>query len=256
MLHDLVRCDNIMIIMVEKNKTKKQSGNMALAKEMAEAGVHFGHKKSSWSPKMRPFIYGLRNQIYIIDLEETIKKLEEAIDFIKKIIKDNGKILFIGTRPQSQGLVEKTAKKCKMPYIAFRWVGGLITNFKNIRKRIEYLIDLEDKRKSGKLEKYTKREQQKFDEKIKKLNQKFGGVKELKKMPEAILVLSIKAQKNAIREARKKNIPIISLVDTDSDPSLVDYPIPSNDDAVSSLEFMLGKIEDSILKSRTKEKEK
>lgn len=220
----------------------------ALAKEMLKAGVHFGHKKSNWNPKMRLYIFGLRNNIHIIDLEKTMEELGKAIIFIKEIIKKNGKILFIGTRPQSQDLVLDTAKNCKMPYVVFRWVGGLLTNFKTIRKRVEYLIELEKNKASGELGKYTKREQKKISEQIEKLKKKFEGIKKLEELPEAILVLSVKEQTSAIREARRKKIPIIALVDTDSDPSLVDYPIPSNDDAVSVLKFMLGKIEEIIVK--------
>lgn len=220
----------------------------ALAKEMLKAGIHFGHKKSNWNPKMKEYIYGVRNDIYIIDLEKTMEKLGQALDFIKKIIKDNGKILFIGTRPQCQNLVEEMAKNCKMPYVIWRWIGGLLTNFNTIRKRVKHLIDLEKKKSSGELKKYTKRERQKIDEEIEKLKKKFEGIKRLESPPEAILVLSVKQQMTAIREARRKNIPIIALVDTDSDPSLVDYPIPSNDDAISALKFMLGKIAKPILK--------
>jgi len=237
-----------------RKQTGKSIISEALAKEMLKAGVHFGHKKSRWNPKMKPYIFGLRNNIYIIDLEKTMEHLGKALDFIKDIIKNKGKILFIGTRPQSQSLVEETAKNCKMPYVVLRWVGGLLTNFGIIRKRVEHLIDLEKKKASGELKKYTKREQQNIDEEIQKLKKKFEGIKELEKLPEAILVLSIKEQTTAIKEAKKKNIPIIGLVDTDSDPSLIDYPIPSNDDAISALKFMLSKIEDSIFKSKIKNK--
>ncbi len=231
---------------------RKQPGKSiiseALAKEMLKAGVHFGHKKSRWNPKMKSYIFGLRNDVYIIDLEKTMEHLEKALDFIKDIIKNKGKILFIGTRPQSQSLVEEAAKNCKMPYVVLRWIGGLLTNFGIIRKRVEHLINLEKKKASGELKKYTKREQQNIDEEIQKLKKKFEGIKELEKLPEAILILSIKEQTTAIKEAKKKNIPVIGLVDTDSDPSLVDYPIPSNDDAVSALKFMLDKIEKAIIK--------
>lgn len=228
-------------------KSKNKSiVSQALAEEMLKAGVHFGHKKSSWNARMKPYIFALRNNIYIIDLEKTMEQLDKALDFIKEINKKKGKILFIGTRPQSQNLVKETAKKCKMPYVISRWIGGLLTNFNTIRKRVEHLLDLEKRKSSGELKKYTKREQQKIDEEIEKLKKKFEGIKKLEKLPEAILVLSAKEQTSAIREARKKNIPIIALVDTDSDPSLIDYPIPSNDDAISALKFMLDKIAEAV----------
>jgi small subunit ribosomal protein S2 len=234
--------------MVEKKPKTKSIVSQSLAEEMLKAGVHFGHKKSNWNPKMKPYIFGLRNDIYIIDLEKTMVQLDKALSFIKEIIKKKGKILFIATRPQCQDLVEEIAKDCQMPYILFRWIGGLLTNFEIIRKRVEYLLDLEKKKASGQLKKYTKREQQKIDEEIIKLKKKFEGIKKLEKLPEAILVLSVREQATAIREARRKNVPIIALADTDSDPSLVDYPIPSNDDAISALKFMLNKIKESIKK--------
>jgi len=235
-------------------KKTKSIVSKALAKEMLEAGVHWGHKKSNWNPKMKPYIFGLRNNIHIIDLEKTMEELEKAFSFIKETIKKGGKILFIGIRPQCQILVKETAEKCKMPYVIWRWVGGLLTNFKTIRKRVEYLIDLEKNRAAGGFKKYTKKEQQKIDGEIDKLKKKFEGIKKMEDLPEAILVLSVKEQMSAIREARRKKIPIIALVDTDSDPSLVDYPIPSNDDAISVLKFMLDKIAKAILKQKTKDK--
>jgi len=232
-----------------KSKTKPKSiVSETLAKKMLEAGVHFGHKKSNWNPKMKPYVYGTKNNRYIIDLEKTMQELEKALEFIKRIMKDEGKILFVGTRPQTQNLVEETAKECKMPHIISRWVGGLLTNFKIIRKRVEHLIDLENKKASGSFKKYTKKEQLMLDKEIEKLKKKFEGIKELEKSPDAIIILSVKEQMTAIKEARIKKIPIIALVDTDSNPSIIDYPIPSNDEAVSALEFMLGKIKETIKK--------
>lgn len=246
----------------EKKSTKpaasksKQAGKSivseALAKKMLEAGVHFGHKKSNWNPKMKPYIYGVRNSIYIIDLEKTMEELGKALEFIKTIVKNKGKILLIGTRPQTQSPIEEVAKNCEMPYIVFRWIGGLLTNFKSIRKRVEHLIDLESKKASGSFKKYTKKERLNIDKEIEKLKKKFEGIKDLEKLPDAILVLSVKSQMTAIKEARIEKIPIIALVDTDSDPSLVEYPIPSNDEAVSVLKFMLTKIEETIKKSHGK----
>lgn len=235
--------------MTDRDKTKKTKiSPKALAKEMFEAGVHFGHKKTNWHPKMRPFIYGTRNNVYIIDLEKTIEYLDKALNFVKETVKNKEKILFVGTRPQSQSLIEELGKKTNMPYIIFRWVGGLLTNFKNIRKRVEHLIDLEDKKKAGEFKKYTKKEQLEIDKEIEKLKKKFEGIKNLEKLPKAIFVLSMEEQETAIKEACKKKVSIISLVDTNNDPSLVDYPIPSNNDAVSALKFMIEKVEKAILK--------
>jgi len=226
--------------------TNKSMVSEDLAKEMLKAGVHFGHKESNWNPKMKPYIFGARNNIHIIDLGKTIEELNKALDFIKDIKKKNGKILLVGIRPQCRSLVEEMAKKTKMPYVVFRWIGGLLTNFNTIRKRVEHLLDLEKKKASGELGKYTKREQQKIDEEIKKLEKKFGGIKDLEGLPQAVLVVGIKGQMTAVREARRKKIPVIALVDTDSDPSLIDYPIPSNDEAISAIKFMLNKIEEAL----------
>jgi len=228
---------------------KKQSIiSEELANEMFAAGVHFGHKKSNRNPKMEPYIYGLRNNIHIIDLEKTMEGLQSALEFIKDVVEKGGKILFVGIRPQCQVIIEETAKNCKMPYVSLRWIGGLLTNFKTIRKRIEHFINLEKQRDGGELKKYTKKEQNKFDAEIEKLKRNYNGLRDLDKMPEAILVLGAKGHPTPIREAQKKKIPIIALVDTDSDPSPIDYVIPSNDEAISALTFMLKKIEEIITK--------
>lgn len=226
---------------------KKTMVSEELVKEMFKAGVHFGHKKSNRHPKMEQYIYGLKNNIHIIDLEKTIENMEIALEFIEGIIKNGGKILFVGIRPQCQSLIEETAKNCKMPYVSLRWIGGLLTNFKTIRKRIDYFVDLEKKREEGGLKKYTKKEQKHFDKEIEKLKKNFNGIKDLKELPEAIFVLGVKEHITPIREAKIKKIPVIALVDTDSNPSLVDYVIPSNDEAISALQFMLNQIEKVII---------
>jgi len=229
------------------SETKKKSIiSEKMAQKMFEAGVHFGHKKSNWNPKMTPYIYGLRNNIYIIDLEKTAEELAKALEFMKKIKESKGKILFVETRSQSQLLAEQTAKNCNMPYIISRWIGGLLTNFRTIRKRVEYFMDLEKKKSDGELKKYTKKEQQDFDEEIEKLKKKFEGIKNLDKLPDAVFVLSVKTQMTAIKEAKKKNIAVVGLVDTDSDPTLIDYPIPSNDESTSALKFILEQVEESL----------
>lgn len=228
-------------------ENKKTIISEELVKEMFKAGVHFGHKKSNRHPKMEQYIYGLKNNIQIIDLEKTAQNLEVALEFIKDITKKGGKILFVSIRPQSQSLIEETAGKCKMPYVALRWIGGLLTNFKTIRKRIDHFIDLEKKREEGNLKKYTKKEQKHFDKEIEKLKKNFNGIRDLKELPDAILVLGVKEHMTPIKEAKIKKIPVIALVDTDSNPSLVDYVIPSNDEAISALQFMLNQIEKVIV---------
>ncbi len=231
-----------------KEKSTKKEKN--LIEEMLEIGVHFGHGKSRKNPRMDPYVSTLRNGIHIIDLKSSVQKLEEAFNFIKETVKNGGVILFIGTQPQAKYITRETAEECEMPYVVERWIGGILTNFKVIRKRVEYLIDLEKKKAAGELEKYTKKEQMLFGEEIKKLNRKFGGIKSLTKLPDAVFILSIKKSMSAVKEAQRKKIPIVGLADTDSDPTLADYPIPSNDEAVSVLKFMLAQIKEVIIKGK------
>ncbi len=220
-----------------------------LVEKMLEFGVHVGHSKSRKHPRMSPYISTLRNNIHIIDLVATTRKLEEALNFIKETVKKGGVILFVGIQPQTKQMTEEVAKECQMPYVIGRWIGGILTNFKVIRKRVEYLIDLEKRKENRELEKYTKKEQMLLSEEIEKLNKKFIGIKSLNKLPDVVLVLSIKKSLAAIKEAQRKKIPIVGLADTDSDPTLADYPIPSNDDAISTLRFMLDKIKEAIIKN-------
>lgn len=229
---------------------KLSKNEESLVKKMAEAGVHFGHGKSRRNPRMAPYIHTLRNDVHIINLVSSVRKLEEALELVKEIAKKRGSVLFVGIQPQAREAVKEMAKECDVPYVIDRWIGGILTNFKTIRKRVEYLLDLEKKKKTGELKKYTKREQMLFDEEIEKLNKNLGGIKELVKLPDAVVVLSIKNNLAAVKEARKTKIPIIGLADTDSDPMLVDYPIPSNDDAVSALKFMLEQFKKIILKNK------
>ncbi|MDP3057302.1 MAG: 30S ribosomal protein S2 [bacterium] len=210
--------------------------------EMLKAGVHFGHKTTKWSPKMAPFIFGVRNDTHIIDLEKTIIKLNEALVFVKKLAKNNGVIIFVGTKKQAKAYIKEVAIKANMPYVADRWIGGLLTNFSIISKQIRLMEQLEADMKSGALDKYTKKERVMIEKKIKKLNQKFGGLRLLKKLPDAVFVTDINEDRIAVNEARDKNIPIIALADTNVDPGLVTYPIPANDDALSSIKVIVNKI--------------
>lgn len=210
--------------------------------EMLKAGVHFGHKTTKWNPKMAPFIFGVRNDTHIIDLEKTIIKLNEALAFVKKIAKANGVIVFVGTKKQAKAYIKEIAIKINMPYVADRWIGGLLTNFSIISKQIRLMEQLEADLKSGALDKYTKKERVMIEKKIKKLNQKFGGLRLLKKLPDAVFVTDINEDRIAVNEAREKNIPIIALADTNTDPGLATYPIPANDDALSSIRLIMNKI--------------
>lgn len=218
--------------------------------EMLKAGVHFGHKTTKWNPKMAQYIFGVRNGIHIIDLERTISGLNSALAFVNKIASSGGVMAFIGTKKQVRGLIKESAVKIGMPYVAERWIGGLFTNFEVISRQIKLLDQLEKDRDTGKFDKYTKKEQLNLIRKIKKLIQKFGGIRTLKKAPEAIFVADINVDRIAVDEARKKNVPIIAIVDTDADPSLVNYPIPANDDAISSVKLIVEKIANEFIKNK------
>ncbi len=239
----------------KKTKTKKKTKSaiqniekkLPSLEEMLKAGVHFGHRASKWNPKMGPYIFTARNNIHIIDLEKTREKLEEALKFIQGVRDKKGTILFVGTKVAAKEITRQIAEECKMPYVVEKWIGGTLTNFGVISKRLEYFRDLEKKKKSGELEKYTKKEQHEFSLELQKLGRQFDGIKEMIKLPDALLVVDAHKEKLAVKEARVKKIPVIGLCDTNTDPETIDYPIPANDDASSSLKLILGTIT-SILK--------
>jgi len=220
--------------------------------EMLKAGVHFGHKTTKWNPKMEPYIYGVRNDIHIIDLEKTILNLNAALVAVKKISAAGGMILFVGTKKQVRGVIKEVADEVSMPYVVNRWIGGLFTNFAIISKQIVLLEQLERDMKSGELDKYTKKEKLNIEKKIKKLDQKFGGLRLLKKLPEAIFITDLNEDKIAVLEAINKGIPVIALADTNTDPTLATYPIPANDDALTSIKLITGKIVEEFKKAKTK----
>lgn len=227
------------------SRKKKENFNIDL-EEMTQAGVHFGHAPSRLNPKMEPYLYGIRNTINIIDLKKTAKKLNQALAFIKNLVEEDKTLVLVGTKVQVQDLTKKTAEECNFPYVTERWIGGTFTNFKVISKRINYLKELEEKKEKGEFEKYTKKERAEIDQEIEKLNKKFGGLKSLDELPEAIFVLDMKKDSLAIKEAREKGIKVIGLADTNVDPTLADYPIPGNDDAISSVEYILNKLKEVI----------
>jgi len=222
--------------------------------EMAQAGLHFGHKTSKIHPRMMPYLASVRNTIHIIDLEKTKEKLEEALRFVQQLVLDNKILLIVGTKVQVKGLVENFARELDLPYVLERWLGGTFTNFEIIRRRIAYFKELERKKKEGELEKYTKRERTKIDEELRDLEIKFGGIKNLERLPDAILVLDMKRDDLAVKEAIMKRIKIIAISHTNTDPRLADYPIPANDDAISSVKYILDKIKETILSTRLKVK--
>lgn len=221
-------------------------------KEMLANAVHFGHQTHKWNPKMRPYLYGVRDGIHIFDLQKTFDQLQAATGFIQKTIAEGKKVLFVSTKQQAASIIEATAKKCNMPYVTHKWIGGLLTNFSTVKKRIKYYLDLEEKEKSGEFEKYTKKETSKLKKDLEKLKIAFSGLKGLNKAPDVIFIVDCVRDNIAIKEAKKLNIPIVAITDSNADPDMVDYPIPGNDDAVKSLKYFMSKFEDSILNAQSK----
>ena len=216
-------------------------------KELLEAGAHFGHQTSRWHPRMKKYIFAKRNGIHIIDLEQTTGLLDRAAEVMAGFASRGGKVLFVGTKKQAQEIIADEAKRCGMYYINQRWIGGTLTNFNTIQSRIDYLVRLEDNRSKGELERLPKQEAAKKVEEINKLNKALGGIKEMTTLPAALFVVDPVKENIAISEARKINIPIIGMVDTNTNPDDVDYPIPANDDAMRTIKLICAKMADAIL---------
>lgn len=214
--------------------------------DMQKAGVNFGHTVSKLHPRMKSYVTGIRNNVHLIDLEKTAKEFERALNFIATLVKDKKTILFVGTKIQVKELVKNVAEECNVPYVTERWLGGTFTNFETLKKRVEYFKDLEEKKKHGDLEKYTKKERINFDKELASLKVKFEGIRNLDKLPDAVLILDLRKDETATREARRKGVKIIGIVDTNIDPVLADYPIPANDDAISSISYILEKIKETV----------
>lgn len=230
-------------------------------KQLLEAGAHFGHKSSRWHPKMAPYIHSKRNGSHIIDLTKTVEQLEKALDFVEKTAADGKQILFVGTKRQAQPILKAAAEATNMPYVTQRWLGGMLTNRNTIGGRIKYLKDLEAKMESGQLaSKYNKLELQRYQEEIDEMNVLYGGIKDMGIRPGALFIADINNEDNAVREARKLNIPIIAIADTNTDPSQVDYAIPANDDAIKTIQLIVDYITAAInagkAKVKTTEKDK
>ena len=206
--------------------------------ELLQAGVHFGHQTSKWHPKMKKFLFGSRNGIHIINLEETQKALEKAAAFAKSVTQRGGNVMFVGTKKQAMHLVEKAAQSANMPYVTNRWLGGTMTNFSIISQQIRKFKDLKRKQERGELAKYTKLEQQRFGEEIELLEEKIGGIQELTRIPEAVLIFDVRKDKTALEEATRRGVKVIALCDSNVNPHDVDYCIPANDDAVKSIELI------------------
>ena len=218
--------------------------------KMFESAVHIGHRTHKWNPRMRKFIYGERNNIHVINLEKTNEYLEKALMFLAKTLSEGKIILFVSTKPQSITLLEETAKECGMPFVASKWIPGLLTNFATIKTRIRYLAELKAQEASGEFEKYTKKEVSKLKKIIDKLQASLGGVQNLNSMPDVVFVFDIVRDKIVVTEARKLKIPVVAIVDTNADPVSVDYPIPGNDDSLKSLGYFMDRVKRTILAER------
>ena len=225
-----------------------------LVQNLLEAGVHFGHQTKKWNPKMKPFIFGEKNGIYIVDLEKTVSHLTKACNFIRDTASTGVPILFVGTKPQAQGIIKEEAERCGMYYVNHRWLGGMLTNYQTIRNSVRRYKSLVLMREDGTFEALTKKEVAEFEKEIAKLEKNLAGVTEMTRLPGAMFVIDAKKEEIAIKEANRLNIPVIAIVDTDSDPDRVQYSIPGNDDAIRSIKLLTGIITDSLIEGLQKVK--
>ena len=224
--------------------------NVVSMKALLEAGVHFGHQTRRWNPKMAPYIYTERNGIYIIDLQKTVKKLEEAYNFVRQLSESGQSLLFVGTKKQAQEAIKEEALRCNMYYVNARWLGGMMTNFKTMRTRIDRLNQLKTMQADGTFDMLPKKEVIKHEGEIAKLEKYLGGVKNMKKLPGALFIVDPRKERNAIAEARKLHIPIVAIVDTNCDPDEVDYVIPGNDDAIRAIRLISQTMANAVLEGR------
>ncbi len=220
-------------------------------KQLLEAGAHFGHKTSQWHPRMKKYIFTKRNDIHIIDLEQTASMLDKACDFVRQLVADGGHILFVGTKKQAQEAIEEEAKRCGMHYVNQRWIGGVLTNFATIQARIDYLVRLEDQQTRGEFNRLPKKEALKLEEEISRLNRQMGGFKEMTNLPAALFVVDPPKEKIALSEAKRIGIPVVAIADTNCNPDEIDYPIPANDDAIRAVKLICSKIADAVIEGKT-----
>lgn len=229
-----------------------QEETQVTMKALLEAGVHFGHQTKRWNPKMRPYIFGERSGIHIIDLHKTAQLLKEAQNFLSDLVENNGKVVFVGTKKQAQEIVQHEAERCGMFYINRRWLGGTLTNFRTIRTRLEYLRQLERQHLSGELNLLPRQEMLAKEQELEKLMRTLGGLKNLNQMPSAIIVVDPRREELAIKEASRLGIPIIAITDTNCDPDPIDYIIPGNDDAIRSVRLILSRLADAMIEGQTR----
>ena len=221
-----------------------------LVKQLIEAGVHFGHRASRWNPKMRPYIYARQKLIHIIDVRETIRGLLRARKYLKQVASGEGLVLFVGTKRQAGETIEREAPRCGMPYVSDRWLGGTLTNFRTIRNRLTRLEELESLRSSDQLDSYSKKMQSALNREYRKMHRNLHGIRTMHRLPECLVVIDPKKERNAVREAQKLGITTVALIDTDSDPDVIDLPIPGNDDSIRSIELIVQQLADAIIEGR------
>ncbi len=225
-------------------------------KDLLEAGVHFGHQTRRWNPKMKDFIFGQRNGIYIIDLQKTIKIFKDALQFISSVVEDGKEVLLVGTKKQAQDIIKEYSLKCESCYVNQRWLGGLLTNFDVVKGGVERLVELEEMKEDGRWDLLSKKEQSKLEKVFRKLSKNLGGIKNMVELPGIVFVIDSIKEDIAVNEALKLEIPIVAVVDTNGDPENIDYPIPGNDDAVRAIELFASKVSEAILEGKKRRIEK
>jgi len=242
--------------MIDISKDNKPGGeNQALSKEieeMYEAGVHFGYSRSSRCPAMAPYFFALRNNVEIFNLEKTYERLGEAMNFLKELSVKGSSILLISTKPEAKDIIEKISQELEMPYVTERWVGGTLTNFGEIKKQIQRRNEFSQKKESGEFSTFSKKEASRLDKLLGRMEKRFGGLNLLTEIPSALVVVDPKEEKSAIAEAKKKNVPIVAIMNSDCNPSDIDFPIPANDTSVGSIEYLLGKLAEAYKQGKKK----
>ena len=224
--------------------------NTITIKQLLEAGAHFGHQTGRWHPRMKNYIFTKRNGIHIIDLEKTATMLGKACEYVRELVAGGGTILFVGTKKQAQESLAEEAKRCGMPYVDQRWLGGMLTNFATIQARIDHLVRLEDQQSRGEFGRLTKKEILKINEEIQKLNKQMGGIKEMTNLPNALFIVDPTKENIALAEAKRMGIPVVAIADTNCNPDTIDYPVPANDDAIRAVKLICSKMAEAVLEGK------
>jgi small subunit ribosomal protein S2 len=234
----------------DKNVRRKKKMAVVSMKALLETGVHFGHRTKRWNPKMKSFIYTERNGIHIIDLQQTMIGLDNAYNAIRDTVSEDGIVLFVGTKRQAQESIAEQSQRCGMPYVNERWLGGTLTNWRTIRQRTDYLLNLEERQERGDFERLPKKETLQLEREIGKLNQRLSGIKDMRRLPDMIFITDVRREATAVKEANKLGIPIVAMVDTNCDPDPIDYVIPANDDAIRANKLIITKIADAVIEGQ------